>query len=538
MGYACQVFDRIPHPNVFLWNAMFKGYSENGFHTEVLVLFDQMKKRDVGPNAFTFPFILKSCGKIPASRVGEEVHCCVVKSGFEANAFVGTTLIDMYSGGGAIGSAHKVFVEMPGRNVVAWTSIVSGYISLNSLGSARSLFDQAPERDIVLWNTMVSGYVACGDMVSARRIFDEMPGKDIMAWNTVLNGYAISGDFKAGERLFEEMPERNVFSWNGLIGGFARHGQFFEVLGTFKRMLKESDVAPNDATLVTVLSACARLGSLDVGKWVHVYSKSNGFKENVYVGNALIDMYAKCGSIESSIDVFNDMNFRDLITWNSMIGGLAMHGRGTDALNVFDRMKKDGQTPDGITFIGVLCACTHMGLVKDGFSYFQSMIDHYSIVPQIEHYGCMVDLLGRAGLLFEAVDFVRKMPIKADCVIWSALLGACRIYKNVRLGELAVQELIRLEPTNVANYVVLSNLYGSVGMWEDVARLKLVMKEVGVRKLPGCSLIEVNDGVVEFYSSDKSHSQIEEIYWVLNGLTDVLKSAGYEPVLDEFGEGT
>ncbi|XP_077243792.1 tetratricopeptide repeat (TPR)-like superfamily protein [Tasmannia lanceolata] len=537
MAYARQVFDRITDPNVVLWNAMFKGYAENEFYRETLILFNQMKKRDIRPNGFTFPFVLKSCAKISASREGLEVHCFVIKSGFEENSFVGTTLIDMYSGGGDIRSAYQVFVEMPERNVVAWTAIIGGYISIGDVGSARHLFDGALERDIILWNTMVSGYVGSGDMISARRLFEEMPTRDLMCWNTILIGYANCADFDACERLFKEMPGKNVFSWNGLIGGYARNGWFFEVLGAFNRMLRESDVAPNDATLVTVLSACARLGALDLGKWVHVYAENNGLMGNVYVGNGLIDMYAKCGSIDNSINVFNSMSRRDLITWNAMIGGLAMHGHGTNALNFFDQMRNAGERPDGITFVGVLCACTHMGLVKDGFTYFRLMREDYSIEPQIEHYGCMVDLLGRAGLLSEAMDFIRKMPREADCVIWSALLGACRVYKDVSLAEFAVKQLIRLEPKNVANYVVLSNIYGEVGRWEDVARLKVVIREMGVRKLPGCSLVEVNDGVIEFYSSDKRHSQTEEIYEVLWRLTELSKLSGYEPELEDHVEG-
>ncbi|KAF8413540.1 hypothetical protein HHK36_001531 [Tetracentron sinense] len=538
MLYAHQIFDRIPDPNVVLWNAMFKGFAENQFFSATLLLFSQMKNRDVKPNCFTFPFVLKSCGKISALREGKEVHCFVIKSGFGENPFVGTTLIYMYSGGRAIDSAYQTFAEMPVRNIVAWTSIISGYILCDDIGSARRLFDLTLERDVVLWNTMVSGYIGSGDMGAARQLFDVMPNRDVMSWNTVLIGYFNNSDFKAGERLFQEMPKKNVFSWNGLIGGYARNGRFFEVLGAFKRMLMESNVPPDDATLVTALSACARLGALDLGKWIHVYAESNGFKRNIYVGNGLIDMYAKCGSIESAVDVFNVMNSKDLITWNTIICGLAMHGRGTDALDFFSQMRNAKEKPDGITFVGILCACTHMGLVENGYSYFHSMIDEYSIVPQIEHYGCMVDLLSRAGLLNQAVDFVTKMPIEADGVIWSALLGACRIYKNVQLAELALDQLIHLEPKNPANYVMLSNIYGDLGRWEDVARLKVVMRETGVRKLPGCSLIEVNDGVVEFYSLDERHPRREEMYEALRGLMELLRSSGYEPDFEELGEVT
>ncbi|CAL2232320.1 unnamed protein product [Prunus armeniaca] len=537
MAYAHKVFDGIPDPNFALWNAMFRGYAKNESHREVILLFGRMKNMDIMPNCFTFPVVIKSCGRLKRLVEGEEVHCVVIKGGFRANPYVGTTLIEMYAAGGVIEAAYKVFGEMFERNVVAWTSMINGYILCGDMVSAQRLFHLAPERDIVLWNTMVSGYIELRDMVAARKLFDDMPRRDVMGWNTVLNGYASNGEIDACEKLFEEMPERNVFSWNGLIGGYARNGRFFQVLGSFERMLSEGDVLPNDATLVTVLSACARLGALDLGKWVHVYAESIGYKRNVFVGNALIDMYAKCGIIDNALDVFKSMDNKDLITWNTMICGLAMHGRGADALNLFRQMKNYGENPDGITFIGILCSCTHLGLVEDGLLYFQSMVDDYSIVPQIEHYGCMVDLLGRSGLLDQAMNFVRKMPMEPDAVIWAALLGACRIYKNIEFAELALERLIELEPKNPANYVMLSNIYGDLGRWRDVARLKVAMRDTGYKKVPGVSFIEANDGVVEFYSLDERHPETEEIYGALRGLTKLLKSSGYVPDFLDHGQG-
>lgn len=537
MDYARKVFDQIPEPNFALWNAMSRGYAKNEKNREVLVLFSRMKSLDIVPNCFTFPVVIKSCGRINALVEGEEVHCVVIKCGFRANPFIGTTLIEMYASGGAIGAAYKVFGEMYERNVVAWTSMINGFILCHDMVSARRLFDLAPERDIVLWNTMISGYIELGDMLTSRELFDKMPKHDVMSWNTMLNGYAKNGNVEACERLFEEIPERNVFSWNILVGGYARNGRFFNVLESFKRMLVEADVRPNDATIVTVLSSCARLGCLDLGKWVHVYAESIGDKGNVYIGNALIDMYAKCGLIENSVEVFKSMETKDLITWNSIIGGLAIHGRGNDALNVFCQMKNAGEKPDGITFIGIFCACTHLGLVEDGSLYFQSMVDDYHIMPEIEHYGCVVDLFARAGHLDRAINFVKKMPMEADSVIWAALLGACKIYKNIELAELALERLIELEPKNPANYVMLSNIYGDLGRWKDVARLKVAMRDTGYKKLPGCSLIEVNNRVIEFYSLDESHPEKEEIYGALTGLTKLLRSLGYVPDLMELGLG-
>lgn len=530
MWFARSVFDQVPEPNVVLRNTILRGYSQNEFYRETLALFVAMKNMDLRPDCFTLPIIFKSCAKIHALKEGEGVHCYVIKSGFKSNTFVGTTLIDLYSSGGEIESAYKVFAKMTYRNTVSWTSMINGYILAHEIAKARQLFDLAPERDIILWNIMISGYIESGDMAAAHKLFDHMPNRDRMAWNTILTGYAQNGDIDLCEKMFKDIPEKNVFSWNGLISGYARKGRFIEVLDAFKRMLSESIVNPNDATLVTVLTACSRLGALDMGKWVHAYSESNEFKGNVYVGNALIDMYAKCGVIENSITVFESMQRKDLIAWNTIINGLAVHGRGAEALCLFSEMKKLGEKPDGVTFIAILCACTHLGLVEDGFLYFQSMIEEYSIEPQIEHYGCMIDLLARAGFLEQAMKFLKEMPLEADSVMWTSLLGACKIHKNFKLAELALSKLIELEPKNPSNYVMLSNIYGDFGRWKDVARLKVAMRDTGFRKLPGCSLIEVNDDVVEFYSLDERHKKSTEIYEALRRLTKMLKSYWY--VLD------
>ncbi|CAI0448347.1 unnamed protein product [Linum tenue] len=446
---------------------MFKCHYLNAEHREVIILFCLMRSFDIVPNGYSFPVVLKSCIKINALREGKELHCLVTKSGFASNSFVGTTLVELYSN--------------------------------------------------------------LGDMIRARELFDKMSRKDLMSWNTVLNGYANNGDVEACEALFEKMPEKNIFSWNGLIGGYAHNGRFPQVLTTFNRMLAENKVKPNEATLVMVLSACARLGALVLGKWVHIQAKANGYSGNCRVGNALIDMYAKSGAMESAIDVFRSMKRKDLISWNTMICGLATHGHGADALNMFSEMKNAGEKPDSITFIGILSGCAHMGFVEDGFSYLKSMIDDYSIEPQIEHYGCIVDLLARAGLLAQAVDFIVKMPKEADAVMWATLLASCRVYKNVEFAELALEKLVEFDPKNPTNYVMLSNVYGDIGRWKDLARLKVATRDTGFRKLPGCSLIEVNDVVSEFYSLDERHPDKEQIYESLKGLTMLSRLYGNIP---------
>ncbi|CAA7039283.1 unnamed protein product [Microthlaspi erraticum] len=498
---------------------MFNGYAQKDLSNEVLILFKRMRSMDVTPNCFTLPVVLKACVLMKDLKQGEELQCFSIKTGFRSNSYLGTKLIEMYSSAGVIASANKVFCEMVEKNVVTWTSLINGYILNKDLVSARRFFDLSPERDVVLWNTMVSGYIEMGNMTEARSVFDRMPCRDVMSWNTVLEGYASIGEVKECERVFEEMPERNVFSWNGLFKGYAQSGKLSEVLDSFKRMVDEGNVVPNDATLTSVLSACAKLGALDFGKWVHNHGESLGYdKGNVNVKNALVDMYAKCGAIEMALEVFKGIKRRDLISWNIIINGLAAHGHGTEALGLFSEMKSYGIRPDKVTFVGVLCACRHMGLVEDGLAYFSSMLSDFSITPEIEHCGCVVDLLSRAGFLAQAVEFVNKMPVKADVVIWATLLGASKVYKKVEVGELALEELVKLEPRNPANFVTLSNLYGDVGRFDDAARLKVAMRDTGFKKEAGVSWIETDDGLVKFYSSGEKHPRTEELQRILRGL--------------------
>ncbi|KAL0697711.1 hypothetical protein Bca4012_053833 [Brassica carinata] len=501
---------------------MLDGHNQNDSYNDVLLLFKRMRSSDVMPNRFTLPVVLKACVMVKELTQGEGLQCFSIKTGFRSNPYVATKLIEMYSCAGVVASANKVFSEMGERNVFIWTSMINGYILNKDLVSARRFFDLSPERDTVLWNTMVSGYIQTGNMMEARSLFDLMPSRDVMSWNTVLEGYASVGDVEACERVFEEMPERNVFSWNGLIKGYTQSGRLDEVLDCFKRMVDEGSVVPNDATLTSVLSACAKLGAFEFGKRVHKHGESLGYdKVNVNFMNALVDMYAKCGAIEMAMEVFSGIHRRDLISWNTVINGLAAHGHGSEALDVFREMKIRGVRPDKITFVGVLCACRHMGLVEDGLAYYSSMFTDFSITPQIEHCGCMVDLLSRAGLLTQAVEFINKMPVKADAVIWATLLGASKVYKKVEVGELAHEELVKLEPRNPANFVMLSNIYGDLGRFDDAARLKVAMRDTGYKKEAGVSWIETDDGLVKFYSSGEKHRRTEELQMVLRELRNV-----------------
>lgn len=548
---------------------MFKGHTEAGLYHETLLLFDEMmrmrRRQDDGgggggsfvvePNAYTFTFVIKSAALLLRLRDGEQVHCFTVKTGwFWCNSFVGTTLIDLYAL--RVDDARKVFEDMPVKDVVSGTAMVRAYVSSGDVECARLVFDWMANRDVVLWNTMISGYTKRGDVLSARGLFEQMPhcDKDSMAWNTVLLGYAGADGslLEECERFFEEMPDekKNSFSWNVLIGVYSRHGQFASVLSAFTQMLFHAScsraVEPNDATLAVVLSACSKLGALGWGRGIHSYAtkRHHGLLTSSCVGNGLIDVYAKCGCIEDAISVFHNMEgMRDVISWNSIIGGLAAHGRGIEALETFEQMEDEEKcTPDGITFVGVISACVHsVGFVDRGLTYFRSMVEEYMIDPWIEHYGCVVALLVRAGLVDKALGFVKRMSMsmEPDCVIWSTLLGACQQQLDEHrhehdqqmqmliIAELAMSRLVRLEPEDVTHYVMLSKVYGACRRWAAVARLKQVVNRMCSlqNKRPGRSWVRVDSHsssqLVEFCSSDTRHSRTIEIYETLKGLTDM-----------------
>ncbi|XP_058107150.1 pentatricopeptide repeat-containing protein At4g21065-like [Magnolia sinica] len=420
------------------------------------------------PNRFTFPPLLKACTLAFPSSVGptQGIHTHVVKFGTHADVYVGTALMDSYSKHGDAGSALRVFDEMSVRNVVSWNSIVSGLAK-------------------------------CGDLVSARR-------------------------------LFEEMPERNVVSWTSLISGYAQNGYFYETLSMFEDM-RSAGVKPNDVTMVSVLSACANLGALGLGRRIHSFLEDNGFGLNLFVGSALIDMYSKCGMVGDALHIFHRMRERNVVACSAMIMGLAMNGRATEALAIFEEMRMRGMVPNDITFIGVLCACCHAGLVEKGYHYFHLINREYSLLPKLQHYACMVDLLGRAGHLGDAYLFIMVMPIEPDVVVWGALLGACRIHHEFELGEHAAHRILELDPRHCGSLVFLSNVYARVGDKDGIRNVKQMMGISRTKKMPAKSWMEVNDVVHQFFAGDTSHPQNDRIYSKLDELAKQLEHEGYLP---------
>ncbi|KAM7527591.1 hypothetical protein LguiB_031001 [Lonicera macranthoides] len=375
---------------------------------------------------------------------------------------------------------------------------------------------------------MITCYCKLGNIDSAQLMFDQNPVKDVVSWNAMMDGYCKSGQLMSAEELFTRMgAAKNFVTWNTMIAGYVHCREFGRALNVFQQMQAER-VKPTEVTMVSLLSACAHLGALDMGGWIHAYIKRNRYKIDVVLGNALIDMYCKCGSIEAALDVFHGLHVKNIFCWNSIIVGLGMHGYGKEAIDMFISMVKEGIKPDGVTFVGLLCACSHSGMITTGRRYFSQMHNIYGIEPGIEHYGCMVDLLGRSGHLEEALELIGTMRMKPNSMVWGSLLRACQMHKDTKVGEQVTERLLDLDPCDGGNYVFLSNLYASLNRWKDVDTCRKLMVETGVTKTPGCSSIEVDNIVHEFVAGDTSHPQFSQINAFLDEISKELREHGYE----------
>ncbi|KZV47527.1 hypothetical protein F511_14599 [Dorcoceras hygrometricum] len=336
------------------------------------------------------------------------------------------------------------------------------------------------------------------------------------------------GDVDSAYKIFEQMPERNVRSWTAMISAFVQCGKPKEATYMFTKM-EEEGVKANEVTVVAVLAACADLGALDLGTRIHEYSHKSGFQRNIHICNTLIDMYIKCGCLKYAHEVFESIKEPTVISWSAMIQGLAIHGHAEQALEFFSRMIQTGVKPNVVTFIGLLHACSHLGLINEGRAYFCSMTRDYGIPPTIEHYGCMADLLSRAGLLEEAYEFIKKMPIQPNSAVWGAVLGGCKVHKNIEMAEVAIEHLLELDPYNDGYYVVLANIFAEAKKWEDAARVRKLMTSRGLRKTLGCSWVNVNGVVHEFVAGDESHPQSQQIFKTLDKLLVCMRLKGYVP---------
>ncbi|CAN0913942.1 Pentatricopeptide repeat-containing protein At2g42920, chloroplastic [Linum grandiflorum] len=468
INYAYSVFSRIKKPTLFSWNQIIKGFSYSSTPQISIALFVEMLvQSSVQPSILTFPSVFKAYTQLGSVRGGAQLHARVIKSGDEEDEFVRNSILSMYAN--------------------------------------------------------------CGFFTEARRLFDydsidcSNPESDPVPWNVMITALAKRGEIEEARKLFDEMPRRSVISWNSMISGYVRTAKFVEALEIFGEM-QDANIKPSEFTMVSLLNACACLGAIRQGEWIHDYIVKNGFELNPIVVTSIIDMYSKCGSIDKARYVFKSAAKKSLSCWNSMILGLATNGHEQEAIDIFEKIPLSNLEPDFVSFIGVLTACNHGGFVDMAKEYFSLMRESYNIKPLIQHYSCMVDVLGRAGFLEEAEEVIKGMTdVVPDAIIWGSLLSSSEIHGNVEMAKRAATELYKLDPSGTSRFVLMSNVHASAGQLEEAIEERVVMKENQVTKVPGCSSIELDGEVHEFVAGGSLHPEAGKIYDTLDELGFILK---------------
>ncbi|KAK7271228.1 hypothetical protein RJT34_26955 [Clitoria ternatea] len=521
---------RAPNPTA-AWNSRLRELSKQGEYREALTLYRNMLRSSFLPNTFTFPFLLKSCAILSLPLTASQLHAHLIRTGSLPDPYSRSSLISSYSKCSLIHHARKVFDEMPNLTI-SYNAMISGYTFNSNLTDAVSLFhqlrrdDRGLEFNAVTLLGLVSGCSVpwhlntgvCLHCCSVRFGFDA----DLAVANSLVTMYVKCGEVECARKMFDEMPVRDLISWNAMISGYAQNGLARHVLELYGEM-KVSGVSADPVTLLGVLSSCANLGAQGVGREVEQRMERCGYGKNPFLMNALVNMYARCGNLVRAREVFESMVDKSVVSWTAIIGGYGIHGHGEVAVELFDQMVNSGVRPDEPVFVTVLSACSHAGLTDKGLKYFEEMEMKYGLQPGPEHYSCMVDLLGRANRLGEAMDLIKSMKVKPDGAVWGALLGACKIHRNVELAELAFQHVVELEPANIGYYVLLSNIYTEAKDLEGVLRVRVMMRERKLKKDPGCSYVEYKGKVHLFYSGGLSHPQTKEIYRMLDELENLVK---------------
>lgn len=500
MDEAMSLFNSMPARNVVSWNAMISGFLQNGDVKSAIEFFDKMPDRDGASLSALVSGLIQNRELDDAARVLLESR----QAGDDRLDLVHAynTLIAGYGQSGRLDDARRLFDQIPfysgcvrdndvrfRRNVVSWNTMIMCYVKAGDIISAQELFDQMMERDTFSWNTLISGYIHTSDMQEASNLFRRMPNPDTLSWNTMISGFAQMGNLELAREFFSRMPQRNRVSWNSMIAGYEKNQDYEGAIELFIQMQLEGE-KPDKHTLSSLMSVCAEFVALNLGMQIH-QQVTKIVTPDVPLNNSLITMYARCGAIIEARSIFDEMKLRkDVISWNAMIGGYASHGFASKALELFGSMKKLMVRPTYITFISVLNACAHAGLVEEGRMYFKFMVNEFRIVPRVEHFASLVDVVGRHGQVEDAMDLIDRMPFEPDKAVWGALLGACRVHNNVRLARVAAEALMRLEPESSAPYVLLYNMYADLGEWDNATEIRMLMKRNNITKEPAYSRVD------------------------------------------------
>ncbi|CAM8981192.1 unnamed protein product [Rhodiola kirilowii] len=556
--YARKVFDQIPQrEQKFCYSYMIYAYSKRNMSQETLETFALAHSRETENMCFSVPPVLKCCVLESDVVLGKQVHSLAIRCGFDFNNYVQCSLIDFYAKSGDVDSGQRVFDGLKVKDPVCYNCLISGYSKTGQVLAARKLFDEMGERTIASWNAMLSCYLHNGEFEEGLNVFQKMLVEgfefDEMTLVTVLSTCAKVGNLKMGLKVkqliddnnlrlnvvvstailemfvkcgavndarkeFDSMCNRDVVAWSAMIAGYAQNGRPNEALDLFEKM-KIAGMEPNDVTVVSILSACAQLGSVEFGERIGSFVENRGFASNVQVTSALLDMYSRCGNIKKARQLFDNMNTKDVVTWNSMIRGLAFNGSAEDVMGLYEKMKAADVKPDDVTFVGLLTAFTHAGLVDLGVQFFRMMKLDYNLTPKIEHCACIVDLYCKSGKLDEAYDFVCNMGIQPNVTIWGTLLSASRIHSNLDLAEISAKKLLELEPENSGNYILLANIYIAMGKWKEASSIRSMMRNKSLQKTAAYSWVELENEVHKFLVGDKNHPLSNELCSSIDSLT-------------------
>ncbi|XP_024975735.1 pentatricopeptide repeat-containing protein At3g02330, mitochondrial [Cynara cardunculus var. scolymus] len=508
------------------YNAIIIGCARVDQGFKALQLFHDLINTDLGFDDITLSGAFSACAVIKAYMFGVQLHGLTIKSMFCSNVCVENAILDMYGKCGALCEARWVFDEMEIRDAVSWNAIIAAYEQNGNVDETLHLLvwmlSSGMEPDEFTFGSVLK---ACAGLQVLNygmeihgRILKSGMGLEPFVGSTLVDMYCKCAKVEDAEKLHERMKEQTMVSWNAIISGFSNQEEGELAQRFFSQML-ETGTKPDNFTFATVLDTCANLATVNLGRQVHAQIIKQEMQSDVFICSTLVDMYSKCGNMQDSRLMFEKSPNRDFVTWNAMICGYAHHGLGNDAITLFESMKLNNVKPNHATFVSVLRACAHVGLVEKGLQYFNTMLSDYGLKPQLEHYACMVDILGRSGQVNKALKLINEMPVEADDVIWRSLLGICKLQRNVDVAEEAASSLLRLDPQDSSAYVLLANIYADVGMWEEMSKIRKKMRNIGLKKEPGCSWIEVKSELHMFTIGDKAHPRCKDIYEKLDELT-------------------
>ncbi|KAM7274632.1 hypothetical protein ACFE04_016498 [Oxalis oulophora] len=529
---AKSVFDNMEERNAVTWNCMAAGYITNELDFEAFELIHLMRASGVKLTQSLFVSLIKLCAKIAELGSAKQLHCQILKNEFESDQNIRTALMVAYTKCKKMDDAYKLFAEaMDVQNVVSCTVMINGYLQNGQKKTAVILFRQMNRNSIkpnhYTYSTILKAHPAVSPFQLHTQVIKANYEKAPTVGTALLDAYVKLGNVDEASRIFEIIEEKDIVAWSAMISGYTQVDDVEGAIKLFVQMAKDG-IKPNEFTFSSVINACAKpMAAAEQGKQIHACAIKSKFSNTLCVSSALVTMYAKRGNIENANEVFKRQDDRDLVSWNSVISGYAQHGHAKKALKVFEEMRRKNLEMDGITFTGVISACTHVGLVDEGQRHFDMMVKDLGIEPTMEHYSCMVDLYSRAGMLEKAMDLISTMPFPADATVWRTMLSACHVHRNVKLGEISADKLISLQPDDSAAYVLLSNIYAATGNWQEKNKVRSLMNERNIKKEPAYSWIEVKNTTHSFLAGDISHPLSAKIYLKLAELLARVKDSGY-----------